>query len=322
MAATAGCSVLNGSSGNSDSSANSGNVEQSNITLGLMPGVDFAPAFIALKKGYFKDEGLNVKYTMFQGGIQSFPALMSGSVQFTFGNWPTFFQAQQKVDASGHPDQGVRLVANAYQAGQDSFDVLAMPGSGINSVRDLANKKVAINGLGNINELLMDATLDDNAINHDSIQYVNMGFPQMPQALASHEVDAAISIEPFLTQAERQLGAKPIARLSSGQTNQMPISGYATTDAFAAKSPKTVAAFQRALQRGQKDAADPQTVRQILPGFIPNIDAGTAALIQLGTYPTTVSATQLQRVVDLMVSYKLLPGPLNVQQMIQPQPST
>ena len=64
----------------------------------------------------------------------------------------------------------------------------------------------------------------------------------------------------------------------------------------------------RAMAKGQAAAADRSAVERILPTFT-KIDVEAASVINLGSYPTTLSKARLRRVVDLMVTFGLLPSP-------------
>ncbi len=77
-------------SGNGSSSS-SGGPETSTITLGSLPVVDAAPAYIADKAGYFKQEGLTVKFQQAQGGAALIPSLVSGDIQIAFSSMQTWY---------------------------------------------------------------------------------------------------------------------------------------------------------------------------------------------------------------------------------------
>ena len=84
--------------------------------------------------------------------------------------------------------------------------------------------------------------------------------------------------------------------------------------------PRTAAAFQRAIQKGRRDTIDRGVVEQAVMSFV-KIDPQTAVLMNLGTWPTSLSATRMQRVIDLMKDYGLLNTPLAADPMIFTPPS-
>jgi NitT/TauT family transport system substrate-binding protein len=77
----------------------------------------------------------------------------------------------------------------------------------------------------------------------------------MPAALAARRVDAAFLVEPYLTEAETRSGAVPLLDLDQGATENFPLTGYVTTQAWMRRYPKTAAAFTAALHKGQEIAA-------------------------------------------------------------------
>ncbi|WHT22350.1 ABC transporter substrate-binding protein [Crossiella sp. CA-258035] len=307
LLATAGCGVLGGSGGSGAPA------QEQRIRLGIMPVVDVAPVHIALAKGYFAAEGLTVELTTIQGGAAGIQGLLKDELDFTFGNWVSFFATEAKGAAKNAG--GIKLAADGYQARANMFLMLTGPDSPIKSPKDLAGKKIAINTFKNILELTARATLEANNVDPKTVTFMEMPFPDMQAALQSKKVDAAFMVEPFISKAERTLGAVPVLDAASGPTADIPIAGYATTGAYAKAHPRAVEAFRRALIRGQQDAARKSTVEALLPGYA-QTDPETAALVHFGVYPISMEATRLQRVADLMRTYGLLEAPMDIKPML------
>jgi NitT/TauT family transport system substrate-binding protein len=150
-----------------------------------------------------------------------------------------------------------------------------------------------------------DASLETAGVDAKTATFVEVPFQEMSAALARGDVDAAFMVEPYITQSERQAGAIPTVDAASGPTDGIPIAAWATTSKFARENPRTTAAFQRAIQKGQQDTIDRGVVEQVVTTFV-KVDPQTAVLMNLGTWPTTLSATRMQRVIDLMKKYGLL----------------
>ena len=55
------------------------------ITVGVIPIADVAPAYLGIDKGFFRDQGLDVKLQPIEGGAAVIPAVAQGDVQFAFG---------------------------------------------------------------------------------------------------------------------------------------------------------------------------------------------------------------------------------------------
>ncbi|SDM17109.1 ABC transporter substrate-binding protein [Allokutzneria albata] len=303
-----GCGLLGGDSG-ADAAGGAG-LEKSRIKIGAMPIIDFAPLHMAIQKGYFRDEGLEIETVGIPGGTTSVNGLVGKQFDISVGNWMSFFEAQSKGVAD------LKLIADGYQARPHNFVIVVPQGSSITAPQHLAGKRIAVTIRGAIAELLAKASMDAHSVDHSGVGWVEIQFPAMPAALKNKQVDAAVMVEPFITQAERNFGALPVLDVAQGATGDFPISGYATTAAFARDNPKTITAFRRALQRAQKEASDRGKVEQVLPSFAKGIDQVTASLVHLGAFPTRLDTVRIQRVADLMTVHGLLPKPLKVDGMV------
>lgn len=310
---TAGCGLFGGgdseSNASSDTSTKAGPLETSTIKVGVMLAIDCSGAQIALQKDLFKAEGLNVEATTIQSGAFAVPKLASGELDISFGNWVSFMKAQQAKAAD------LKFVGEAYLSTPNSnFALITGKDSGINDVKDLAGKKIAVNAKGNINELLIRAVFEANDVEFDPNNLTEMPFGDMATALQNNQVAAASLIDPFIVNAQKSIGAKIVVDLTGqGPTEDFPVSGYATTAKFAKENPNTIAAFQRALLKGQQLAGDRKNVEEALPKYA-KMTPEIAAIVRYGTFPTTIDKKRLQRVSDLLTSYNMMPkldvGPL------------
>jgi ABC-type nitrate/sulfonate/bicarbonate transport system substrate-binding protein len=132
------------------------------------------------------------------------------------------------------------------------------------------------------------------------------------QELASHQVDAILATEPTIFEAESQLGAVPVLDSCTGATANLPLSGYFSTRTFATK----LAAFRNVLEKAQALANNQsQPVRNTLEGS-EGMSVQDASLLTIGQYPSTVSASDLQRVIALMFFFNAIPSQPSVKAMI------
>jgi NitT/TauT family transport system substrate-binding protein len=298
-----------GCSGSSTKKSSTG-LEKTQLTIGMLPVADAAQLKLAIDRGFFKAEGLTVKTEILQGGAEAIPKLKSGNLDLSFGAYVPFFMAEAKGAIK------LRIVADAFQSAVGTHVILVPKDSPIHTIKDLAGKKIGVNVQHNLCSLLVQATLQPNGVYLDDIKnFVPMAFPAMENALKTHSVDAVQAVEPFNTQLQKSIGARLITDLSQGPTADFPIAGYATTDDFARNNPKTLAAFQRAIGKAQAALADRSILEQVLPTYA-HIDAATATSLHFGVYPTSLSATRLQRVVDVMKLYGYLTQPMDVKSLL------
>jgi NitT/TauT family transport system substrate-binding protein len=319
---TAGCGLFGGSDeaeGSGDNTtAASGPLEQTTLKVGVMVGIDCSGPQLALLNDAFADEGLKIEAQTVQSGAIAIPQLAAGDLDITFGNWVSFIKAQ----AAGAVD--MKFISESYLSTPNSnFAVIAGKDSPINSPKDLEGKRIAVNAKGNINELLLRAVLNANDVDFNKIKdnLVEMPFPNMAAAIANNQIDAAATIDPFVTSAQKEIGAKTVFDLTgAGPTENFPLSGFAVTKKFADENPNTISAFQRALLKGQQLASDRSKVEEALPKFA-KMDPQTAAIVKIGQFPTTIDPKRIQRVADLLVTYDMLPKKIEIEPLVVAMPT-
>lgn len=320
LATLSGCGLLGGSSG--DDAGPTDKVEKSKVRLGLLPVVDVASVHLAIQEGYFRQEGLDVETINIQGAGAAIPSLVSANATYdiVFGNYVSFFNSEAKGIAQSV--EGLKFIADGYVAKPNTWMVLAGPTSAAKKVTDLPGKKVAVTTKQSLAEVSIRSVLKVNGVDANQVTFVEMPYTDMGAALAANRVDAALLAEPFITQAAKDHGAVPLFDAASGPTAELPIAGYGTTGKFARENPKTVAAFQRAFAKGQEAAGtDRSKVEKLLPGYA-KIDPQTAALVNLGGFPSRLEATRLQRIPDLMLEFGMLQKHIDAKTMILGQSAT
>lgn len=273
-------------------SAGGGSAAGTNIVVGSLPVLDTAGLQVAIKEGYFKQAGLNVTVKTVTQSTAAIPDLLHGSIDVIGGaNYVSFLEAQ----ANG--TFPVEFLAPAVNCSANSYGVVVMPSSGVAKPSDLAGKTIAVNLTQNIQTLTTDAAL--KAAKVGAVKYVQVPFPDMVSALKAGRVSAISAVEPFLAGA-LAAGGKLVTSTCTGPVADFPLSGYVTTQTWAQQHPAAAKAFQQALEKGNAYAnAHPDAVRSVLPTYT-SMTAQAAATVPLGTYPATIDASLLQRVVTLM----------------------
>jgi NitT/TauT family transport system substrate-binding protein len=296
--------------------ASSGTPARGPITVAVVPGIDNAPLSIAVGDGLFRQHGLDVTVKDYPSFSAEFQALTSGQAQIAGGDYTGFFYEQ----AVGHAS--LRLIADGYDAASDSVAILTLPSSGITTPQQLQGQsegvatppEVAQTGAAapyNIQTLAAEEVLQNDGVSPSSVNWTQMQAQDMIGALRSGQVKAILATEPYILEAEEQLGAVEVMDASSGVTSGLPMSGYFSLDSYASGDPSALRAFQEALDQAQSDCAQRGLVQAVLPDLT-GMGAGNAALITLGTYPTSVNVGQVQRVAGLMYDSGMINNPVNV----------
>ncbi|WP_019631531.1 ABC transporter substrate-binding protein [Actinomadura atramentaria] len=293
-----------------DDKKSANGLEKSEITVGSMPITEGAAVQIAIDKGFFKAEGLTVHQKVVAGAAQALPLLKGGSLDITQGGHVGVIEAQ----ASGTYD--LRIIAEASQMTKNLTGILVAKDSPIKTPADLAGKKIGTNARGDQTSLLTRATVQPYGVKIDEQKdVVVQPFPADQQLLKSGKVDAIVVPEPFVSQAQQQIGARLLSDFSEGPTKDFPITGYVTTSKFAKENPKTVAAFQRAFFKAQAIASDRAVLQEALPKFT-KLDPKVISTIALPAYPTSISATRIQRVADVMLQFGYLKQKFDVKPIV------
>jgi NitT/TauT family transport system substrate-binding protein len=303
------------SAGGSASSGASGAPELSTITIGAVLSADTVTLQIAEDKGFFKQQGLNVKIIPEATTNATAAGLLSHTMDFGDQNYIGMLEQEKTVAGLNQ-----RIVADDTQASMDNDVLIVGKSSKLTSIAQLKGKKVSVPALGtNFAAVALDVLMKPYSMTSADYTTVVVPFADAAQALARNEVDAAFVIEPFLTTAEAAAGDRVLVDMTTGALSDFPITCWVTSAPFAQQHPKTVAAFQRAMASAlQVAATNPSYVRSELPKLIPAMKPTIANVINLPTYNTTLSLTRLERVADVMEQVGALPKNFDVKSMYDP----
>jgi NitT/TauT family transport system substrate-binding protein len=301
-----------GTGGSGTSATGSGS-----ITVAVVPGIDNAPLEVAVRDGLFRQHGLSVTIQRYTSASKVIAALKSGQATIAGGDYTDFFYAQSNHRVS------LSLIADGYDAVANSMAILTLPRKGwnITAAQNLQGQTVAsppaqgittAPGLPfNMPTLAAEQVLQSDGLSPSSVTWKQTPPADMLAALNSGRVHAILATEPFIFEAEEELGATEVVDASSDVTGNLPLSGYFTTYSYAKQQPANIEAFQAALSQAQTDASMGGQVQAVLPQYA-GITRQDAAMVTLGTYPAALSVGQVQRVVSLMVDAGMIPTQLNL----------
>lgn len=283
--------------------------EPSKIKVAVLPTMDTVPLHYAIESGLLRQEGLEVETVTAASGADCVAKLASGEVQIAFSSYTPFFVAKAKNVAD------VKLVADATSASPGYAVVVTMPNSPITSIKDLAGKRIAITARLTISHLLVQAQLKAAGVDPNGVQWIELPFPQMAERLAQNQIDAAFFVEPFLRQAIKTVGAKPLFDTLAGPTADLPLTGYGATTSYINGNRETIAKFQRALKKATDEVRTDRSKVDPLLEKIAKVDMEIAKQTVLTDFVSSLDPARIQRVVDLMVEFKALDKRLDVTEM-------
>lgn len=288
--------------------------ETTALKIGFTPVADQAALIIAVNKGYFFEEGLTVTPQAAPGGAAAVPAMVAGQLQAVFGSYPSVLLEEQ--DATE-----LRIVGLGVSGAENFAGIFVKPSSGINSPKDLVDKKIAVDALDSAGDLTTSSVLREKGVDPEQVEFLEMPFPDMAAALERGTIDAAWAVEPYQSNL-LAAGNKKLFSNFSGRTATIPLAGVAMTADFVEANPNTTGAFARALERANADLAqDPAVVRAVVPTYS-KTTAEVANTMQLPTwhagYPT-VEGLKLWN--DVMMAEGALDEPVDLAPMVYAPPA-
>ena len=161
------------------------------LVIAYVPASSFLPAFVAKDSGAFARHGLDVTLTPIALMPNIPPVLLSGAAQIGSATGPGFLQA-----VGG----GIDLVAIAGAARQSpehcTTSLVAAADSGITGVQSLRDRRIGIPGLLSISDLVFRAWLAAHSMGPSDMVFIEVPLAQERDLLRTHQIDAALAVEP------------------------------------------------------------------------------------------------------------------------------
>jgi NitT/TauT family transport system substrate-binding protein len=304
--------VLAGCGGDDESPSAGGENGVTKLNVGVLPIGNAAPLYLGMKKGFFREERLELSPQMAQSGNELVTTLLSGHSQVAFLGYVPVIVARAK-------DLPVKVVANAdngADTAQDEWQVIvSRKGSDIREPADLQGKTVAVNALRGVAEVAIKAALEKEGVDPGSVKLLEVPFPEMPAALQARRVDAIWAPEPFLTQSLGQ-GAQEVLAPYPVLGKAFPNGTYATTEKYLGQNEDVIERFARAMNRSSKYATDhPDEARAVIPTFT-KIPAAAAEKMRLPLWPTEIDRAQLEQLIGYTQKYGIIEDTFPVEEMI------
>lgn len=236
--------------------AGCGENKEARMKIGLLPIVESLPFYVALDKGYFNDEGINVELVIFESAVERDSAVQAGEVDGALGD----ILAVAALNNSGAPVK-IASLALGETGREGRFAILSSPDSGITRPDQLENVPVSIS-TNSIIEYVTDNLLADSGLKPDEIK--KEAIPKIPvrfNLLLENKIQAACLPDPQAALAESK-GARLVIDDTSSNLSQTVI--Y-FSDKYLDKNSNSVVKFLNAYSRAAKDINDnPAAYRELL----------------------------------------------------------
>jgi len=170
------------------------------ITYAMPITVAAIPSYVALKKGFWEEEGLHVKAQMFSAGRLALDALLAGSAEvMSVSETPLVHAIIQGND--------IYIVATVTE--HQETKLIVRRDHGIEQPTDIRGKLVATLP-GTNSDYFMYKFLEKHDIGLNEVKITNMPPPDMVTSLVQGNIDAYFAWEPHIYYAKEKLGEKAI----------------------------------------------------------------------------------------------------------------
>lgn len=276
----------------------SGNKEEK-MKIGLLPIVESLPFYVALDKGYFKDEGINVELVIFESALERDSAVGAAEVDGVLGD----ILAVASLNNSGIPVK-ITSLALGESGKEGRFAILSSPASSITSPDQLKNVPVSISA-NSIIEYVTDNLLSESGLKPDEIK--KEAIPKIPvrfNMLLENKIQAACLPDPQAALAESK-GAKLVIDDTSSNLSQTVI--Y-FRDQYLDKNSKSVVKFFNAYARAAKDINDKPAAYTDLLIEKARVPKEALGIFTMDHYPAPQlpEREQIDRVVKWMLAKDLI----------------
>ena len=229
------------------------------LPVGYIPNVQFAPLYVAVEKGFFREAGFDVEFD-YRFETDGVALVGAGDIPFAMVSGEQVLLAR----AQGLP---VTYVAAWYQ--KYPVSVVAKSEAGVIIPQDLKGRRIGLPGLYGANYIGLRALLDAGKLTESDVTLDSIGFNQVELMLTGAQ-DVVVG---YTANEPIQLRAQGVAvtELRVSDYVQLASNGILTSEKVIAENPELVRAFVGAFLRGVQYAlANPNEAYALCEPHIPN----------------------------------------------------
>jgi NitT/TauT family transport system substrate-binding protein len=238
------------------------------LPVGYIPNVQFAPLYVAIEKGYFAQENINLSLD-YSFETDAISLLGANELQFAIASGEQVLLARAQ-------DLPVVYVAAWYQ--KYPVAVASKAGNGLLKPEDLKGKVIGVPVLSGASYIGLRTILDAGGLSEKDVTLGVIGFSQV-EMLATDRVEAAvvyIANEPVILESQ----GYPTDLIRVDDYLTLVSNGLVTNEKTLTEEPELVKGMVRALLNGMNDViADPGEAYQISTKYVETL-AQADAMVQ------------------------------------------
>jgi NitT/TauT family transport system substrate-binding protein len=223
--------------------------QETTVKVGIARSTSNAAELMALKRGYFKDAGINLAWDDIDTTANVIALLAQNQYNIVAGGISAgIFNALEKdLPITMLSDRVSTPIGHNLMLRPDLKDT-------VKSFKDLKGKVVASNGQGSVSTYEVGKLLESEGLTIADVDLKIIPFTQMGLAFRNKAIDAAIVIPPFVWQLEEQGLAVPFGNVDElVQPQPMTIAVIMANTDWIKANPDLVSRYMTAWLRGVRD---------------------------------------------------------------------
>ena len=230
--------------------------------------VFYAPQYVAINNGYFKESGIEIELTTGQGADAVMTAVLSNQCDIGFAG-P---EASIYVYNEGKEDY---TQVFAQMTKKDGSFLVARNKTDNFSWQDLKGKTVIPGRKGGVPYMTLEYVLKKNGINpqKDATLDDSIKFDLMAGAFASGNADYVTLFEPTASLTEKE-GKGYIVASVGEEAGEIPYTAYFAKKSYISDNEKIIENFTKAIYRGQQWVKEHSSkeIAEVIQSFFPGTD--------------------------------------------------
>jgi NitT/TauT family transport system substrate-binding protein len=278
-----------------------------------LPIANFTPLLVARDKGYFANENLSVTWTPVAQGAVAIEAVFGGSAEI--GASAIF----ETMVARGNGLDLMFLAAGVHIHDQppDNSALLVRTDDSVRDATDLVGKKVSVGLINSVNYVHMLEWLDKHSVDPKRIEFLEIPFPQMADALFQKRVDAVWNVEPFVTFMTQNGKAKVLAYPYIENIPGMDVANYFAEEGWIKANSDVASRFKHAIDRATNEMATmSKDERDDWVAKFTGMKLDVIKNVTLPVFSTQYNVPSLQANLELAVKHKMISKAFDVNTMV------
>ena len=236
----------------------------------------YAPQYVAIEEGYFKEEGLDLTLVTGFGADKTMTAVISGEAEIGFMGAEASVYAYQE----GATDPVVNFAQLTQRAGNFLVAREEMPDF---KWEDLRDKKVLGGRKGGMPEMVFEYILRKNGLDPQKDLMIDQSIDFGSTAAAfsgDTSSDFTVEFEPSATALEKEGAGYVVASLGV-DSGYVPYTSYSAKTSYMEKNPEIIQKFTDALQKGMEyvQTHTPEEIAQVISPQFAETDLDTVTTI-------------------------------------------